>query len=358
MQRLRTIFFWFHLTCGSLAGLVILAMCVTGILLAFERQINAWDASRYRVTSSENLPRIPLDQLLRSPRRPSNVTVRSDAHAPLEFVYGRERTAFISPYSGAVLGQGSKSIRGFFATVEKWHRALGGEMRTGFGRKITGAANLLFVFLISTGPYLWWPRKRNWQHFKAVLLFRPKLSGRQRDWNWHHVAGIWCAVPLFCISFSGVVMSYGAAPRPISAPHTPLGRTAQSMDSLLAGAEAQFPDWRSISFRLPQSDAGPLALTVDYGNGGQPGKRTQVLIDRSSGAVLSREAATPRMWNRFIHTGEAAGLAGQIIAALASMGGVLLVWTGLSLALRRLFKFTRRFRLVDPQLTSADPMIK
>ncbi len=356
MQRLRTIFFWFHLTSGSLAGLVILVMCVTGILLAFERQINAWDASRYRVTSSETLPRIPLDQLLRSPRRPSNVTVRSDVHAPLEFVYGREQTAFINPHSGAVLGQGSKSIRGFFATVEKWHRALGGEMRTGLGRKITGAANLLFVFLISTGPYLWWPRKRSWQHFKAVLLFRPKLSGRQRDWNWHHVAGIWCAMPLFCISLSGVVMSYGAATRPTSAPHTPPGHV-QSIDNLLAAAEAQFPGWRSIGFRLPQSD-GPLALTVDYGNGGQPGKRTQLLIDRSSGAVLSREAATPRMWNRFIHTGEAAGFAGQIIAALASLGGVLLVWTGLSLALRRLFKFARRFPLVDSQLTSADPMIK
>src|SRR5690349_5978118 len=117
-------------------------MCLTGILLAFERQINGWDASRHRVTASQNAPRIPLDRLLQSRRKPSMVTVRSDPHAALEFVYGRERTAFVDPYTGSILGQVSKSIRQFFSTVEKWHRALGGEMRAGFGRKITGAANL------------------------------------------------------------------------------------------------------------------------------------------------------------------------------------------------------------------------
>ena len=49
-MKLRSFFFWCHLAIGSLAGLVILVMCVSGILLAFERQINAWDAGRYRVS--------------------------------------------------------------------------------------------------------------------------------------------------------------------------------------------------------------------------------------------------------------------------------------------------------------------
>jgi uncharacterized iron-regulated membrane protein len=355
--KLRSIFFWLHLSIGSLAGLVILVMCVSGILLAFERQVIAWDASRYRVAPSKDLPRVPVDLLLASPRQPSNITIHSDRRAPLEFGYGRERTVFINPYSGEVLGQGSKPIRRFFATVEMWHRSLGGELRTGFGRKITGAANLLFVFLISSGPYLWWPRKRTWQHFKAVLLFRRGLPARQRDWNWHHAAGIWCALPLFFISVSGVVMSYGTAPRQAAATQAPSAHP-RTLESLLAKAETQFPGWRSISFRVPPPYAGFILLNMDRGNGGQPGKRAQLTLDRSTGTVLSQEASRPRTWNRFIHTGEAGGLAGQVVAAVASLGGTLLVWTGLSLALRRLFKFTGRFRLERPQLTSADPMIK
>lgn len=342
-MKLRGAVFWCHLAIGSLAGLVILVMCASGILLAFERQVIAWDVSRYRVTPPpKDLPRVPLDLLLLARHQPSNITVRSDVQAPLEFVYGRERTAFIDPYSGKVLGQGSKPMRAFFSNVERWHRALGGELRTGFGRKITGAANLLFVFLISSGPYLWWPRKQTWQHFKAVLLFRAGLSGRQRDWNWHHVAGIWCALPLFFISTSGVVMSYGTPPRQ-AAVRREAGARPQTLENLLAKTESQFPGWRSISLRFPQLYSGSsILLTVDRGNGGQPGKRTQVTLDRSTGRVLSQEAATPRAWNRFIHTGEAAGLPGQIVAAAASLGGVLLVGTGLSLALRRLAKYARR----------------
>ena len=35
-------------------------------------------------------------------------------------------------------------------------------------------------------------------------------------------------------------------------------------------------------------------------------------------------------WLRFIHTGEAFGLAGHAIAGLASFGAVMLAWTGIT----------------------------
>jgi uncharacterized iron-regulated membrane protein len=45
---------------------------------------------------------------------------------------------------------------------------------------------------------------------------------------------------------------------------------------------------------------------------------------------------------RFAHTGEILGLSGQTIAGLVSAGGALLVYTGISLALRRFFAWIRR----------------
>ena len=39
---MRKYFFWIHLTAGGLAGLVILTMCVTGVLLSVEKQITNW----------------------------------------------------------------------------------------------------------------------------------------------------------------------------------------------------------------------------------------------------------------------------------------------------------------------------
>ena len=44
---------------------------------------------------------------------------------------------------------------------------------------------------------------------------------------------------------------------------------------------------------------------------------------------------TIRSWVRPVHTGEAGGPIGQFIAALASAGGAVLVYTGLALAWRR-----------------------
>ena len=49
-----------------------------------------------------------------------------------------------------------------------------------------------------------------------------------------------------------------------------------------------------------------------------------------------------RRWVRFLHTGEALGLPGQTLAGLASAAAALLVWTGLSLALRRFMRWRVR----------------
>jgi uncharacterized iron-regulated membrane protein len=45
---------------------------------------------------------------------------------------------------------------------------------------------------------------------------------------------------------------------------------------------------------------------------------------------------------RYLHTGELGGFAGQILAFAACLGVCLLVWTGLSLSLRRLINWSRR----------------
>ena len=102
-------------------------------------------------------------------------------------------------------------------------------------------------------------------------------------------------------------------------------------------------DWRSISLQLPTSAAAPLTFNIDRGTGGQPQKRGQLVIDRTTGAVTRWEPFSTytrgrqlRSILRFAHTGEVAGIVGQTIAAIASLGGAVLAFTGLALAFRRL----------------------
>src|SRR4029079_9110882 len=94
---------------------------------------------------------------------------------------------------------------------------------------------------------------------------------------------------------------------------------------------------------LPGADASSLRFNVDQGNGGQPQLRGTLTLDASTGEVrawapFSSQSAgqQARSWIRFLHTGEALGVAGQTVAGLVSLTSVLMVWTGLALAFRRL----------------------
>jgi uncharacterized iron-regulated membrane protein len=97
-----------------------------------------------------------------------------------------------------------------------------------------------------------------------------------------------------------------------------------------------------MTARLGSSPATPISFNVERGTVGQPHRKLQFTVDRSSLEILSRETyesynlgRKARLWIRWIHTGEAGGLLGQGVAMIASAGGAVLVWTGLSLALRR-----------------------
>jgi uncharacterized iron-regulated membrane protein len=116
------------------------------------------------------------------------------------------------------------------------------------------------------------------------------------------------------------------------------------LNVLWARAEQQVADWRSINLRLPASPDGPAIFAIDRGNGRQPQFRSTLTLSASTGEVLRWEPFETqtrgrrlRSWTRFAHTGEYYGLIGQTFAGLASAGAVVLVCTGLALALRRLF---------------------
>jgi uncharacterized iron-regulated membrane protein len=359
---------------GCTAGLVILTMCVTGVLLAFERQINDAADRSSRAPVVVTGARLPIDSVVAQTAQPggapSAITVFAESDAPIALAYGRERLVYADPYSGKILGEGAKGSRSFFAFVERIHRTLGSPFQSrSFGHALTGACNLAFFGLLLSGAYLWLPKKWTAQYLKPSMLFRIGLSGRAKHWNRHNVAAAWCVVPLFFIILSGVIMSYpwannllyrlaGSEPPPARPEERSPGRRAHRQDNaprasfedLFAKAKEQSAAWRSISLRV--ANEAPVAVfTIDEGNGGQPNKRSQLTLDARTGQVRKWEpfgslslGRRLRSWARFLHTGEAGGLLGQIIATLATLGGVLLVWTGFAMALLRLRKRIARQR--------------
>jgi uncharacterized iron-regulated membrane protein len=378
---LRRVIFWCHLVAGVVAGSIVLIMSVTGVLLTYEKQMATWaDLRPFRNPPPPGAVRLAPDAIVAAVQRaypeaaPTTMTAWADPSAPASVVIAGPRTILVNPYTAQVLGEPGRQPRAFFRKMTDWHRWLGATTEgRATGRAITGACNLAFLFLVVSGFYLWFPRTWTWRQVRAVLWFRGGLRGKARDFNWHNAIGLWSAVPLFIVVLSGAVISYPwagdlvyraagetpparpapAAPRP-AAPATatdPAARPAPvaSLDALWARAEGQVDGWRTITARLPAPGSSTAVFTIDRGTAGQPQKRGTLTMNTRTAEVTKWEPfsalSTGRRWRsylRFAHTGEIAGLAGQTIAGLASLGGAVLVYTGISLAIRRLWAWRAR----------------
>ncbi|MEZ5491151.1 MAG: PepSY-associated TM helix domain-containing protein [Gammaproteobacteria bacterium] len=377
---IRKLFFWAHLTCGVVAGLVVLMMSATGVILTYERQILAWQESRaYSYEPESGQQRLPLESLLASAEtedfEASSVILNRDPAAPVILSAGRSGRLHLNPYTGTVHESVDDRLDRFFSAVTGWHRWFNvtGEGRS-TARAVTGAANLLFLFLVLSGIYLWLPGIIRWATLRGRLWFHPNArSGQARDFNWHHVFGIWSAIPLAVIVATATVFNYswannlvyrlageeppqrrsGSSPQPANQAAVSATAPSQSLDALFARVrESEYVgDWRAITITLPAAGADTVSFSIDQGSGGEPQKRHTLSLDRASGQVVAWQPFTSqspgrqaRSWVRFLHTGEALGLPGQTVAGLVSFFAVLMVWTGLALSLRRFLRFLRRVR--------------
>jgi uncharacterized iron-regulated membrane protein len=345
---LRQTVFWLHLTAGVVTGLVIFVMSITGVLLAFERQIVAFAerSSRTVQPPASGASRLDLDTIVARAGavvpegRLSGVTLRAEPTAAALVNFGRERVVFVDPYTGTVLGAGATTLRAFFHVVTDWHRWLGreGESRD-TGRAITGFCNATFAVMAITGVYLWWPRRWTRRALKAITVPSITLRGKARDWNWHNTVGFWSASLLLCITLTGMVMSYQWAndllyaltgttppPRParaaegrVPAPRVTSGPSAGGterqarpegrstgerpgrpaeagapaprapLEALFATAVQQAPHWRSLTLRLPQRGAAQMTVTLEEADSPHPYPRSILTLDATTATVVQWE---------------------------------------------------------------------
>jgi len=367
MKSFRKIIFRLHLISGILAGIFIFVMCVTGALLSFESNILEYAEREMRVIKvpAENASRLPITEIVAVVRaekpnaKLSNITLRNDESAAAIVTLGREGQVFVNPYTGANLGEGAKGWRGFFRTVEDAHRwlALSGGGRT-VSKAVNDAANFLFLFLAISGVYIWFPRRRTWRHLRAAAVFRPKVKGKARDFNWHTIIGFWSSLVLIILTLTGVIISYQWAgnlvytltgnepPQQQAPPNAPSSEgelplvLPENFNDVWTKAENHTAH-KSISLRLPITKDSAV-FTIEEGIYWNIFARSTLTIDTKTAEVTKWEAYGAqnsarqlRSWIRFTHTGETGGNVGKFIGFLACVGGAFLVWTGISLALRR-----------------------
>jgi uncharacterized iron-regulated membrane protein len=403
MRRIRPFLFWIHLTAGIACGAVILVMSVTGALLALKPQILDWIERDARYVQAQSSPRLMPNEIAaavraaRADAAPASLTIDRDPNAAAVVNLGAGGNVYVDPYSGAVRGGGSTRANQFFQQVTAWHRYLGAEGNArATGRMLTGISNLAFLLLAVTGLFVWWPRSLTLQHLRPIAWFR-STSGRARDFNWHNTIGFWCLAPIVVMTASGAVISfpwasnlvYRVTGSPVPAPRgaaeagnrrapvdrrSPANRseTAErraavensaagrdvarhaagslALDAALAQVDQKIPTWSVVGMRFTVPGA-PINMTITDGAHWNRFARSTLTVDGRTAQVInwqpygsSSAGQKLRGWLRFAHTGELGGLPGQLVAGIGCLGGVLLVYTGLALALRRFWRWCVRLR--------------
>jgi uncharacterized iron-regulated membrane protein len=384
----RKILFWLHLAAGLVAGGVILVMSATGVVLAFEREIVAWaERDARRVEPPGGVPpgaaALPLETLVARARaaapagaRLADLALSTDPAQAVALNFGREHGVYYqNPYTGELRRPASTTARDFMRGTVELHRYLSqsGDNRP-LGKAVTGACNLAFLGLGLTGLVLWWPRAWNLRALRPSLWFVRGASGRARDWNWHNTVGFWSLPVLIVLTVSAAVIGYpwaselvfravGEKPQPTgyiltpAAVITPPAPEAPRLGLAAVAARVQgaHPDWTRLTVRegyarKPPGATGPepITATLRLREGGPDFAPLQLVLNPYDGEIISRtgyaEQSTGRKvrtWLRYLHTGEALGWPGQLLAGLASLGGCVLVYTGFALSWRRFFGRTR-----------------
>ncbi|MBE2212909.1 MAG: PepSY domain-containing protein [Opitutaceae bacterium] len=376
----RRIIFWTHLVCGIVAGLVIAIMSFTGVIIAFEHEVEAWfDRGVTRVEAPADARQLGIDELrIRVTQAkpgfvPTSVIIPRAADEAWTFVAGREGRVYVDPFTGEVREPRSHGAHAVMHELIDWHRWLGMEGDgQAMGKLITGVCNAAFLGLCVTGLYLWWPRAWSGRALRPVLWFVGRYKGRARDYNWHNVLGLWSAPVLIVLVATGVVISFGwahdlvfriageeppkfrdfrmMAVKPPGVPAPDAGAVPLPLDAIVARLVASHPYYEQIGVNFPRrspSDAdlstvAPLDLVVFEPAPFQTAGRVQVYADPFTGDMLTKVAfgdrspgLRARVWVRFLHTGEAFGLAGKVIAVLATAASLVLVYTGFALSWRR-----------------------
>jgi uncharacterized iron-regulated membrane protein len=429
MTRFRKVLFWIHLVVGLTVGLAIAWMATTGSIMAFEHPIVAWaeradpaaSAPPTGMKVTDKSKAWPITSLVQAAMQavpdasPTGVTAEPDMGRPLAVQFGRERVVYLNNFTGKIVSMGAPRLRSFFATVEQMHRwlALSGDWRS-WGQTVTGAAALGLVFLVLSGLCLWMPRMLRWSPFRQRLLFNFRLNGKARDWNCHHVIGVWVAVPLLVLSLTGVIMAYpwanallframGEAPpaargngrmaiRPNGGGQRAGANGARrqvnldGVDDLWTLAEDHAkPGWTTMSLRLGPARTGDGANGNGNGSSGDGGDngggrggmsftfnyadarpelplgRVTMTFDRQTGDLLNTDTfadASPARRLRglivSIHRGEILGLPGMTIAAVSAFAALIMVYTGFALAWRRLLGRTKPLATTNPAARLTD----
>lgn len=368
--------FWLgqiHLWGGLVSGIVVLIVSLTGCMFVFEDEIRSITQKKERFVEPQNTAKVSLEHIsgvvakefpkkqieqIRVFADPSRsvivklVDVKKDKNkkgVKDEKESKKEAYAF-NPYTGQLLGK-QDIEHDFMHAVEDMHKTLFlGEI----GKWIIKINVVVFLVMLLSGLYLWWPRKKN----QRKLAFNLTMKGKFQvvNYSFHNTLGFYFLVPLLLITLTGIwwaikpvqYATYAALGQKMKEPNklTSIYQADMnfSADAAFGSVATKYAGWNEAHINFAKNDTEPLKVNLKYPY--EIYKKSNVFeFDQYSGRVLKSElfanyniADKIKHSNRDLHTGQNFGIFGKLLAFFASLFAASLPITGFLIWYQRKYK--------------------
>jgi uncharacterized iron-regulated membrane protein len=361
---------WFsvHRWLGIILGLWFALVGITGSILVFEDEIDAW-LNPVLLTSKESgawlAPEVLLQMVetehslgrverLRPPAAPGDVYRLIFRTQPNKRTSVRRVEATFAPVSGQLLGTRPTEEFGLAAplllrTLYEFHRNV---LLGSSGSNIVGIAGFLLLTSAVTGLVVAWPRSRAaWARLVHVNL---RASATRISYDLHRSIGVIFVALLLLATLTGSTLVYLNYVRdfinvfsPVkSFPIVPFkpGSKSESAEfaSVIERVRSAYPQQTIVEVHMPfRQTGGYLFYLKTHGDEHRLGDTiawvdpitTEILVERSDRTRSSGE--TLMHWFYPLHSGTAFGSAGLVAMCLTGLTPIILVLSGLWVWLRK-----------------------
>lgn len=362
--------FQLHKILGLTTGLVVFVVAITGCCWAFREEIESLYDDYKKVEPQQTAILTPTEAkdiaTTVFPRQTIHGTLFKKRDDAIEVIfYDSEpefyQSVYLNSYSGKVI-QVDDHLSGFFPFILKGHMRLW--LPKKIGEQVVGVSILIFIVIIISGFILWLPKKR--KNLKQRIKFNWKKSTKwkRKNFDLHSIIGFYVCALALILAFTGSVMSYnwlkyvvyksvgGEKEARFIIPENQ--RTATNndsiapMDYLIVKLQKESPNATAYELHYPTTPEESIYVEVSNSEG--------LYYDadyRFFDQNTLEEIETPSIYGKYenakvadkilrmnydIHIGAIGGIAGKIIAFLASLLIASLPITGVLLWYGRKYK--------------------
>lgn len=210
-----------HRWTGLLILLPFAVICLSGVLLVFEPQLlkmvyTDFYCLEQNTSATAHKPAVAeVTRKIRS-QLPEGVTLGrltikgAEESWCYEISSRRKAELFVDPYTCRILGVIDHD-RGFFYYLRRIHRWLGDtrpqdKNEIFEGRIIVGTVSLAVIFVVLSGFYLGWPRRKSvwYQRYRQLDSQKPYVRAYVR----HTLVGLLAGIPVIALAMTGLTWSF------------------------------------------------------------------------------------------------------------------------------------------------------